>query len=122
MTSALKPAIDTLLADHPPAIRRLALRLRRHLLAHVPEAGERVYRGWHGLGYHVPGAGYVCAIFPRDDYIEVGFEHGALLDDPTGVFTRGGKQIRYARLDVWDEEKAAALLDLVDQAIAPQSG
>ncbi len=105
------------LAELPPEGAALAARLRARVRAHVPDAEERVYRGWGGLGYHVRGAGYVFAIFPRATHVDVGFEHGAALADARGLFYRGGKQLRYVRLDEWDEERVDAILELVDAAV-----
>jgi hypothetical protein len=56
---------DELLDDHTPAVRALAQRLRRLVRSVCPEASERVYPGWHGLGFHHPDVGYFCGISPR---------------------------------------------------------
>ncbi len=111
---------EAFLAEFAPDVAELATRLRARVLDRHPTLEERVYPGWGGLGYHVRGAGYVGAIFPRDGYLDIGFEHGAELADPRGLFYRGGKQLRYARLDGWDEPLVAAILDLLDAAIAWQ--
>ncbi len=122
MTSGQGPCdeADRFLGEFAPEVASLARALRARVRAHLPDVGERVYRGWGGLGYHVRGAGYVFAIFPRETHVEVGFEHGAALADPRGLFYRGGKQLRYARLDGWDEERVGGIIELVDAAIAWQ--
>lgn len=110
-----------LLGEFAPEVADLAVRLRARVRVSLPHLEERVYRGWGGLGYHARGAGYVFAIFPRDQHVDVGFEHGADLEDPDGLFYRGGKQLRYARLDAWDEARVEALLHMMQAAIAWQS-
>lgn len=63
-----------------------------------PEASERVYPGWHGLGFHNPDVGFFCGVFPLADSVRLLFEHGALLDDHDGLLTGGGSQTRYVEL------------------------
>jgi hypothetical protein len=125
MRPALTVEVDAFLGGFAPEVAALARRLRARVLKHVPDLEERVYRGWGGLGYHARGAGYVGAIFPRDSYVDVGFEHGVDLEDAAGLFYRGGTQLGYARFDpdAADEgPRIEALLSLFDQAIAFRSG
>jgi len=91
-------AIEQLLAAHAPAVQGMAEALRRQILATAPAARERVYRGWHAIGYTDPVCGYFCAIFPRTTGVRLGFEFGALLDDPDGLLSGDGSQVRYVEL------------------------
>jgi hypothetical protein len=90
---------DELLDEHTPDVRALVHRLRRLVKSVVPEASERVYPGWHGLGYHHPEAGYFCGIFPLAKSVRLLFEKGGRLSDPHGLFTGGGAQTRYAEIE-----------------------
>lgn len=123
-TRSHSPTPEAFLARFAPEVADLAGRLREALRARHSELEERVYEGWGGLGYHVRTTkgrgGYLGAIFLRESHVDVGFEHGADLADPRGLFYRGGKQLRYARLDAWDPEQVEGLLDLFDAAIAWQ--
>ena len=85
---------EELLAEHTEAVAQLAAGVRSIVTRALPDAEERVYRGWHGLGYVDPDAGYVCGIFPRRDEVKLGFEHGYALDHP--LLTERGSQIAYA--------------------------
>jgi hypothetical protein len=76
-----------------------------------------VYRGWHGLGYHHPAAGYVCAVFPRADDVLLGFEHGVLLDDPHGLLSGEGRTVRYVRVEAAGDPPAERLVELIDAAV-----
>ena len=87
----------------------------------MPEAVERVYSGWHGIGYHHPEAGYVVGLFPQEGCVRVLFEHGVHLPDPAGVLEGDGSQTRHADLVEWDEALVAALEDLVAAAIELRS-
>jgi len=112
--------IERLLADYPPDIAELVQRLRQAIRSTIPEAAERIYLGWRGVGFHHPTVGYLCAIFPREDHVRVGFEHGHLLHDPDHILEGTGKQVRYLRVSEWDDHILVVLDDLIDQAIALQ--
>ena len=83
---------DDLLADHSPDVAALAARLRGVILEAHPEFTERLYRGWHGLGFHHPIAGYVAGLFPRQHEVNVGLEHGAELPDPHHLLQGTGRR------------------------------
>lgn len=106
-----------LLAEHTPEVAALTDRLRRLVSSALPEATERVYAGWHGFGYLDAAAGYVCGIFPVADRVKLGFEHGAALADPDGLFTSGGSQVRYIEARPGDEIDEAAITDLIADAV-----
>lgn len=85
---------EAVLDGHTAEVVSLTQWLRRAVQASDQELRERVYRGWHGFGYHHPDAGYVCAVFPRDDEVLLAFEHGVDLPDPEGLLIAGGRQVR----------------------------
>jgi hypothetical protein len=85
---------EAVLGGHTPEVYGLVQWLRRAVKSADQDLRERVYTGWHGFGYHHPDAGYVCAVFPREDDVLLAFEHGANLADPEGRLTEGGKQVR----------------------------
>jgi hypothetical protein len=97
MTAAAPPGFEELLDEHCTSISTLTRHLRDVILAARPELTERVYRGWHGLGFHHPQRGYVAAVFPGADCVSVGFEHGADLPDPHGLLEGTGRRLRYLR-------------------------
>jgi hypothetical protein len=83
---------EALLDGHTPEVYEVAQWLRRAVKSSDPSLNERVYNGWHGFGYHHPDAGYVGAVFPRDEDVLLAFEHGADLADPDA----GGRPRRRA--------------------------
>jgi hypothetical protein len=88
--------LEDLLDSHPAPIRALALDLRALVLETLPGLQEKVYPGWHALGFRDPEAGYLCAIFPFDDRVQLVFEHGARLPDTRGLLEGTSlKQVRY---------------------------
>lgn len=97
MAGTLPAGFDDLLCDHTDAIAALTRDLRDAILRARPELSERVYKGWHGLGFHHPVRGYVGALFPRDGDVMMGFEWGANLPDPHGLLQGAGRRLRYLR-------------------------
>jgi hypothetical protein len=106
-----------LLADHRPEVVAAAEWLRTVVLDALPDAGERVYRGWHGFGYHHPEAGYVCAVFPRADAALLAFERGVLLDDPHGLLRGDGRTVRWVQVTTPGDPPADRLVELIDAAV-----
>lgn len=113
----MKLTPDDILAGHPPPIVALCQKLRRLVLAVVPEAEERAYPGWHAIGYRHPDAGYFCGIFPFDDAAKIYFEHGARLPDPDRILEGSGKQVRYLVLQPGRSIPKRALEALLNSAL-----
>lgn len=86
---------EDILAGHAPAVVETAERLRALVRRVVPDAEERAYPGWRGIGYRHPVAGYFAGVFPREDHVRLLFEHGARLPDADGVLTGDGSRTRY---------------------------
>ena len=108
---------DFLAAEHPGELD-LALWVRELVLEAEPDLTERVYRGWDGIGFRHPDAGYVCAIYPRDGEVRLLFEHGTRLDDPAGLLEGDGTQTRHVTLRRPDDALREPLTALVHDAIA----
>jgi hypothetical protein len=109
------PDVDGLLSDHPDYVVATAERLRTVILAAQPQLTERARHGWHSVNYRDPAAGFVCAIFPTADHVQLVFERGAELPDPHGLLTGSGKQVRtllFATADDVDEDVVGQYLDL----------
>ena len=112
---------DELLAEHTPDVEALGQRLRRFIREAVPEATEKAYPGWHGIGYRHPIAGYFAGIFPLEDSVRLLFEHGVLLPDPEHVLAGDGSQTRHVDLTEWTESLVPVLEDLVAAAVELRS-
>jgi hypothetical protein len=106
------------LRELEPRTWELAAWARERVRAADPDLAERLYRGWRGIGFRHPEAGYVCAIYPRSEWVVLLFEHGASLADPEGVLVGDGKQTRFLRIEAADEPTAALIDRYVQQAVA----
>jgi hypothetical protein len=111
------PAVDELLADHTDAVARTAQRLRTVLLDAQPDLVERARRGWHSVNYTHPAAGFVCALFPTADRVDLVFEHGVLLPDPDGRLTGTGRQVRVLPVGSEADVDPAVVTEFLDLAV-----
>lgn len=114
--------VEELFAEHKPEVAALAAEVRDVVLLAMRTVEERVYPGWHGLGFHHPRAGYIVGLFPRAGDVRLGFERGIDLPDPEGVLTGDGSQVRHLDLTPGDIVPLAAIVDLIDAAVALGSG
>ena len=119
------PTVEDLLAQHSDAVVATAQGLRAVLRAAQPQLEERARAGWHSINFRDPVAGFVCAIFPGADEVQLVFEHGARLPDPERLLSGTGAQVRSLRFsgpaDV-DDDVVTRFLDLaVDLGAALRS-
>ena len=115
------PGADELLSEHPDAVTTTAQRLRAVLLDAHPQLEERVRRGWHSINYRDPAAGFVCALFPRAERVQLVFEQGARLPDPEGRLTGTGRQVRALEFTAPDEVDPA-VVPFLDHAVELGAG
>ena len=108
---------EDLLSGHPETVTATAQRLREVLLAAHPQLEERVRRGWHSINYRDPVAGFVCALFPTADRVQLVVEHGARLPDPERRLSGTGRQVRALDLTAPDQVDAEVVGTFLDHAV-----
>ena len=74
-------------------------------------------RGWHSINYRDPVAGFVCALFPTADRVQLVFEHGARLPDPERRLSGTGRQVRALDLTAPDQVDAEVVGTFLDHAV-----
>ncbi len=116
------PAVEQLLDDHTDDVVRTAQRLRDVLLGAHPDLTERARTGWHSINYTHPAAGFVCALFPYADRVDLVFEHGALLPDPDGHLTGTTRQVRTLRVRADEDVDPDVVVDFLDAAVELGAG
>ncbi len=116
------PDADELLSEHPDGVAATTQRLRTVLLDAHPQLVERVRRGWHSINYRDPAAGFVCALFPGAQRVQLVFEHGARLPDPEGRLTGTGRQVRALEFTAPDEVEPAVVVPFLDHAVELGAG
>jgi len=110
-------AVDALLREHTEAVAATAGRLREVVLGAHPQLDERVRTGWHSINYRDPAAGFVCAVFPGADRVQLVFEHGARLPDPRGLLTGTGRQVRMLVLETPEDVVPDVVTEFLDLAV-----
>jgi hypothetical protein len=115
-------AADDLLAEHPDAVIRTAQRLRDVLLEAQPDLVERARTGWHSVNYRHPTAGFVCALFPYADRVDLVFEQGALLPDPDGRLSGTTRQVRTLQVRPDDDVDPGVVAEFLDAAVELGTG
>lgn len=114
--------VESLLDDHPAAIRETGQALRSLILGTVPGTVERVRPGWRWIAYSLPDGRRVrnfAWIGPEHTHIHLGFEHGTLLADPERLLRgarEGLKQFRYFTFEPFIDIDEAVLADYVRRA------
>lgn len=98
---------EELLTGRPPEIVDLARHLRDLIAAVHPDATEvpRVGEGVaaYGWGEKKMSESYAY-IAPQRGWVNLGFYHGALLDDPLGIVEGTGARIRHVKVRPGDDD------------------
>ena len=117
MERVIPTDVAALLADHDDAVTATTLELRSVLLDAHPPLIERARPGWHSINYRDPQAGFVCAIFPTADRVQLVFEHGARLPDPERRLSGTVRQVRALDLRSPDQVDAEVVGTFLDHAV-----
>src|SRR3974390_3251061 len=95
------PEYLKLLAPYSNVIRKLALAARKLILEEAPEASEFVYEVYtiadHFTFTGRPGDAFVFTT-THAQWVNLGFNFGALLPDPNSLLRGEGKLIRHVRI------------------------
>lgn len=107
------PAVDRWFAEDPEELQSIA----QTWFAQMRRCGDDVRELLHD------GCPVACvddAAFAYVDsftgHVNVGFFHGAMLEDPAGLLTGNGKRMRHVKLVPGSAIKEAALIALIDAA------
>ncbi len=106
-----------ILIAYSPRVQALVARLRNLVRETVPDAAERAYPIWRGIGLRHPVSGYYCGIFLQEDWGRLDFEYGALLADPDNLLKGNGKQIRYVQIRRQEDIRVLSLKRLIRSAV-----
>ena len=118
-----------LLSPYPEAIQKLALAARKLILEEAPEASEFVYEVYtianHFSFTERPSDAFVFTT-THANWVNLGFNFGAVLPDPQALLRGDGKFIRHVRIAEAADLENTAVRELVRAAIEraerPESG
>jgi|GEM_PF-1383332 len=115
------PEYLKLLLPYGDSIQKLALAARRAILEEAPEANEFVYEVYtiadHFTFSARPGDAFVFTT-THSNWVNLGFNFGAVLPDPGGLLRGEGKIIRHVRIAQAADVDAAGVRELIRGAIA----
>jgi hypothetical protein len=100
-------ALIKFLKPYDRSIRELALRLRSLVLEEMAPCYENIYDAYSAvaIGYgssdRLQDGVFHIAVYAK--HVNLGFNHGATLDDPLGILQGTGKQIRHIKIHTPDD-------------------
>src|ERR1700685_116442 len=109
----LDPAVDVWLTDGSVKLRSIAKKWFVQMRQCGDDVRELMHDGCPVACVEDAPFGYVNAF---KTHVNVGFFHGAVLEDPAGLLEGTGKRMRHVKLNSRREVNAAALSDLIDAA------
>ncbi len=115
------PEYLKLLLPYGEAIQKLALAARKLILEEAPEASEFVYEVYtiadHFTFTDRPGDAFVFTT-THANWVNLGFNFGAILPDPDALLRGEGKLIRHVRIAKAADLGVPGVRELVREAIA----
>lgn len=112
---AHEPAIDSWLDSRAPELGAIARRWFEHMRSLGPDVRELMHDGCPVACVGEAAFAYVNAFTA---HVNVGFFHGADLDDPAGLLLGKGRNMRHVKLLPGEPLDVAALRTLIQQACA----
>ena len=109
------PAVAAWLTSGPTELKAIAQTWFARLRACGADVRELIHDGCPVACVQDAAFAYVNAFKSR---VNVGFFHGAALEDPAGLLEGSGKRMRHVKLEPGREHDAAALGSLIDAAYA----
>lgn len=117
------------LSSHDPHVTRLALAVRETVLDEAPRAIESLAKGYAvAIGFSFTGKplkdGF-CHVVVYRNSVNLGFNRGAILPDPSGLLQGSGKMIRHITIGSEQDLNRPAvrrlLLAAIEQVSTPRA-
>ncbi|HKA43041.1 MAG TPA: DUF1801 domain-containing protein [Burkholderiales bacterium] len=106
----------------PPNISKLFLEIRRAILGAAPDASELIYNAYNAVSAAYSFTGGLkeafCHVAAYPAHVNLGFNRGAELRDPTRVLVGSGARIRHIRISSLYDLRSRALNALLRAAVA----
>ncbi|HSQ01290.1 MAG TPA: DUF1801 domain-containing protein [Candidatus Dormibacteraeota bacterium] len=125
----MRPAPDELrrfLSAFPPPVVALFLATRRTVLAAAPPANELIYDAYNAVSAAYSFSGRLreafCHVAAYPAHVDLGFNRGAELPDPSGILVGSGARIRHVRIAAAGDLRAPALQALLRAAVGQGRG
>jgi hypothetical protein len=114
--------LDRLLKDYPPAMAALFRQLVALVRDIRPDFSAKVSLAWQTVNFHLPGRGFIIAIYgARGDKVLLVFQDGRLLDSPRLTDDGKVKKVRWIPFAPGDEIPTDDVAILISEAVALRS-
>ncbi len=107
------PELDHWFAAAPPAQQSILAKLRRLVQASAPGVIEEFK--WSRPCYST-SRGLFCYLQSAKNHVTLGFQKGAMLDDPLGLLEGSGKELRNTKFRAVADIDERAVRALLEQA------
>lgn len=115
------PALLDFLKPYDHEIQQLALAVRRFVLEHIPPMTELVVDASNAVAMGFTPTGRlkeaICHVAVYANHVNLGFNRGADLPDPTGLLKGTGKAIRHVTIARASDLDSAPLLGMLAAAV-----
>jgi len=113
--------LHVFLQAFPPKISKLFLATRRVVLEAAPGVNELIYDAYNAVSAAYSFSDRLkeafCHVAAYSGYVNLGFNRGAELPDPSGALIGSGARIRHIRLTTPADLQSPALRSLVREAV-----
>ncbi len=108
--------IDQLIKNNSVEAQQLVYDLRKLIRRLVPQAKEKIYKGWGVIDYQLGNKRDFISIGPQKKYANLYFMHGVDLPDPGHLLEGSGKNMRHVKIRTAEDLKRKTLHALISKA------
>ena len=109
--------VDEYIASASGVVRQTIEAARKLVLETVPQVKEVMK--WGAPIYVALDGTPAIYLYAGRDHVNIGFIHGVLLDDPSGLLKGKGKEGRHITFSSPDELRAPQVADLIRASVQP---
>ena len=114
--------LDSLLLRHPPRTVQLFHRLLAIIREIRPDFTCKVSTGWQTVNFHLPGRGFILALYAsREGKVLLVFQDGRLLDSPLLIDDGKVKRVRWIPFTPGRKLPVDDIAILIAEAVALRS-
>lgn len=112
--------LHDLLDDFSQEVQQLCMSVRARIFELVPDAQEKVMRGYNSLAYGFGGGmkGEFASIVLHPRHVNLQLHRGTELPDPARLLEGTGKNMRHVKIRSTETIGSEAVKELIEAAIA----
>ena len=114
--------LDRMLTPYPPRMAQLFRHLVQTIREIRPDFTCKVSNAWQTVNFHLPGKGFIIAIYgSRGDHVLLVFQDGRLLDSPMLTDDGKVKKVRWIPFKPGQKLPVDDIAILIAEAVALRS-